>query len=127
MKFVKFFRRHEKNGGLVLQDQECVIAAGSYILFFYPKTGEILQIDEKVDSYPGAVSIPVNEYVACLGFFRGCGIILRNFLGIGMCKDASIEEEEAPETFEAFFNGANTIDEDLRPPIVIGSKHNEEI
>tara|TARA_R100000306_G_C4241660_1_gene76027 strand:+ start:53 stop:445 length:393 start_codon:yes stop_codon:yes gene_type:complete len=130
MKFVKFFHRYEVDGGLVLQDQECIIAAGSYILMYYPKTGEFLQIDEKVNDYPGVVSIHMNEYVARLGFFRGYRLVLKNFLGISHCSIDTSDTEEVSdnsETFEDFFEYSQPVDSDLRPPIVIVGDYNEEV
>ena len=129
MKFVKFFHRYEVDGGIVVQDQEAVIAIGSYILFHYPKTGEFLQVDEKIDSYPGAVGIELNEYVSRIGFFRGWWLILKNFLGISHCKDLPHKDnepkQEAAETFEEFFE-CSDMPQDLRPPIIIGGIDYEE-
>ena len=127
MRTVKFYHRYETNGGQVIQDQECLIAAGSYILFFYPKTGEFLQIDEKVDKYMGAVPITLNEYVGRLGFFRGLGILLKNFIGISYCERMTFDEpeDEKPETFEELFENSEVPD-DLRPPVVVGGIGYEE-
>ena len=129
MRFVKFYHRYEVNGGQCLQDQEAIIATGSYVLLYYPQTGEFLQIDEKVKTYPGAVSIVLNEYVARLGFFRGLKLILKNFIGISQCKirackddlDAAVEAN----TFEDFFERSEGIDADLRPPVIVGGIYDE--
>ena len=124
MRFVKFYHRYETNGGQVIQDQECLIAAGSYILFFYPKTGEFLQIDEKVDKYMGTVPITLNEYVGRMGFFRGLGILLKNFIGISYCERMTFDEpEEEYDTFEDFFEYSEPPDRDLRPPVVVGGEY----
>jgi len=129
MRFVKFYHRYEVNGGQCLQDQEAIIATGSYVLLYYPQTGEFLQIDEKVKTYPGAVSIVLNEYVARLGFFRGIKLILKNFIGISQCKiracKADLDVVEQAATFEDFFEKAECLDEDLRPPVIVGGTYDE--
>ena len=131
MRFVKFFHRYEVNGGHCLQDQEAIIATGSYVLLYYPKTGEFLQIDEKVKTYPGAVSIVLNEYVARLGFFRGLKLILKNFIGISQCKIGTYKgahaASEQAATFEDFFEKAECLDEDLRPPVIVGGIYKDEV
>ena len=124
MRFVKFFHRYKVDGGTVLQDKECLIAAGSYILFFYPETGEFLQIDEKIGKYHGAVPITLNEYVGRMGFFRGLGILLKSFIGISYCVRMTFDEpEEEYDTFEDFFVDSEPPDRDLRPPVVVGGKY----
>ena len=127
MRFVKFYHRYETNGGQVIQDQECLIATGSYILFFYPKTGEFLQIDEKVDKYIGAAPITLNEYVGRLGFWRGLWASLKNLIGISYCVRMTFDEpeDEAPESFEDLFEKAEGLDEDLRPPVIVGGIYDE--
>ena len=123
---MKFFHRYETNGGLVLQDQECIIAAGRYILFYYPKTGEFLQIDEKIKIYPGAVNMTMNEYAGRMGFFRGYWLAIKNLIGINHCEKPTYEPEESkPETFEELFEGAE-IPEDIRPPVIVGGIDYEE-
>ena len=120
MRTVKFYHRYETNGGQVIQDQECLIATGSYILFFYPKTGEFLQIDEKVDKYMGAVPITLNEYVGRLGFFKGVFAALKNFIGISYCERMTFDEpEDEYDTFEDLFDCSLPPD-DIRPPIIVG-------
>ena len=128
MKFVKFFHRYEKNGGTVLQDKECIISAGSYILFYYPETKEFLQINEKIDTYPKAVNITMNEYMGRLGFFRACILTLKNFFGISHCGETTYkpEKEKEPENFEEFFEMVDFPDHDLRPPIIVGGVYNDE-
>lgn len=125
MRFVKFFHRLEVDGGSVLQDKECIIAVGSYVLLYYPETKEFLQIEEKLNKYPGAVNITLNEYIARLGFFRAARLILKNFIGINHCKIKTCDEEEEVnnETFEGFFENSELPDRDLRPPVVIGGKY----
>ena len=126
MRFVKFYHRYEKDDGLVLQDMEAVIAAGSYLMFYYPKTGELLQLNEKIDAYPGTVSIHMNEYVARLGFLRGCRLALKNFLGINHSNKKTYEvilPEPEDGSFESFFEYSELPDKDLRPPVVIGGEY----
>ena len=124
MRFVKFFHRPKVDGGTVLQDKECLIAAGSYILFFYPKTGEFLQIDEKIGKYHGANPITLNEYIGRMGFFRGLGALLKNFIGISYCERMTFDEpEEEYDTFEDFFEYSEPPDRDLRPPVVVGGEY----
>ena len=125
MRFVKFFHRYKVDGGTVLQDKECIIAAGSYVLLYYPETGEFLQIDEKLSTYPGAVIITANEYVGRMGFFRGLKLILKAFLGISHCgkrryKEPGVLPLKTDETFEDFFENSEPPDRDLRPPVVVG-------
>tara|TARA_R100000656_G_scaffold81991_1_gene59960 strand:+ start:619 stop:993 length:375 start_codon:yes stop_codon:yes gene_type:complete len=123
---MKFFHRYEANGGLVLQDQECIIAAGRYILFYYPKTGEFLQIDERIGKYHGAVPITLNEYLGRMGFFRGLWASLKNFIGISYCKRMTFDEpEEEYDTFEDFFDTMDSPDIDLRPPVIVGGGYEE--
>ena len=118
---MKFFHRYEANGGRVLQDKECIIAIGRYILFYYPDTGEFLQIDEKVSTYPGAVNITLNEYVGRLGFFRGLWLSIKNLIGISHCPILPCEtKEEGADTFEEFFEDSLPVQEDLRPPVIFG-------
>ena len=117
---MKFFHRYETNGGLVLQDRECIIAAGRYILFHYPRTGEFSQIDEKINTYPGVVEMTMNEYIGRMGFFKGWWLTIKNFLGISHCRPPSYEPEERAETYEDFFDGTNTYEGDIRPPVIVG-------
>ena len=88
-----------------------------------------MQIDEKVKTYPGAVSIVLNEYVARLGFFRGIKVILKHFIGISQCKiracKADLDVVEQAATFEDFFEKAECLDEDLRPPVIVGGIYDE--
>ena len=128
MRFVKFFHRYEKNGGTVLQDKECIISAGSYILFYYPETKEFLQINEKIAEYPNSVRMTMNEYMGRIGFFRACILTLKNFFGISHCRKPTYTpaKEEEPESFEGFFEMADFPDHDLRPPIIIGGVYNDE-
>ena len=122
---MKFFHRYEANGGLVLQDQECIIAAGRYILFYYPNTGEFLQIDEKIKTYPSAVEMTTNEYIGRVGFFKGWGLIIKNLLGISHCPGPAYEPEGPPETYEDFFDDMESPDVDLRPPVIVGGGYEE--
>jgi len=126
---MKFFHRYETNGGLVLQDQECVIAAGRYILFYYPKPKEFLQIDEKIKTYPGAVKMTMNEYLGRMGFLRGLWLIIKNFIGVNHCYTPPYEpsKEEKADNFEEFFETMECPDADLRPPIIIGGTYNNEV
>jgi hypothetical protein len=127
---MKFFHRYEADGGLVLQDKECIIAAGRYILFYYPSTGEFLQIDEKISTYPGAVNITLNEYIGRMGFFRGLWLSIKTFLGVSHCRVKDYEEPEIVEedqTFETFFEYSEPGDHDLRPPVLITGGYNEEV
>ncbi len=127
---MKFFHRYETNGGLVLQDKECIIAAGRYILFHYPGTGEFLQIDEKISTYPKAVRMTLNEYLGRMGFFRGLRLAIKVFLGISHCKAKKYDKPEPVEeeqTFEDFFSGSEPMDHDLRPPVLITGGYNEEV
>ena len=128
MRFVKFFHRYKVAGGLVLQDKECIVATGSYVLLYYPETGEFLQIDEKLKTYPGAVNITANEYIGRMGFFRGLKLILKTFLGISHCgkrsyKEPMVDPLRTDETFEGFFEHSELPDRDLRPPVVVGGKY----
>jgi len=129
MKFVKFFHRYEKNGGAALQDKECIISVGNYILFYYPETKEFLQIDEKISEYPNSVRMTMNEYIGRVGFFRACILTLKNFFGISHCQESTYipAKEEKPENFEEFFETTECPDADLRPPIVIGGTYNNEV
>lgn len=127
---MKFFHRYEVGGGLVLQDKECIIAIGRYILFYYPDTGEFLQIDEKLYTYPGAVKMTLNGYLGHMGFFRGLWLSIKTSLGISHCKAKKYDKPEPveeEETFEDFFSGSEPMDHDLRPPVLITGGYNEEV
>ena len=123
---MKFFHRYEANGGLFLQDQECIIAAGRYILFHYPKTGEVSQIDAKINTYPGAAEITTSEYRGRRGVLKGWSLIIKNFLGISHCRGPIYEPGERAETYEDFFDGTNTYEGDIRPPVIVGGIGYEE-
>lgn len=127
MSFVKFYRRHEVNGGTVLQDKEAIILVGSYILLFYPDTGEFLQIDEKIKAYPDADRIGRSEFFGFLGLFRGLMLIIKNMVGISHVKGDNYEDEVEDDnsSFESFFYDVETVDEDLRPPVIVGGGYEE--
>lgn len=127
MSFVKFYRRHEVNGGTVLQDKEAIILVGSYILLFYPDTGEFLQIDEKIKAYPDADRIGRSEFFGFLGLSRGLMLIIKNMVGISHVKGDNYEDEVEDDnsSFESFFDTTECVDADLRPPVIVGGGYEE--